>query len=75
MIENNYQGHYSHARGLSVNDYVREIMSVNIEVRKNIVNFSTVFDTRVGGLVDNHLKMTIYHETCDSEPIILSLDV
>ena len=59
-----------------MNDYVREVMSVNIEVRKNIVNFRTVFfDTRVEGLVDNHLKMKNYHETCDSEPIILSLDI
>ena len=64
---NNYHGHYSHAGGLSINNYVGEnnvhLMSVNINYQSP-EKISFIFH---GGLVDNHLKMTICDEICDCE--------
>ena len=56
-----------HARGLSVNNYVREksvkLMSVNNKVQKNIGQFQHRFSVVSGlRLVNNSLKMTVYDE-------------
>ena len=56
-----------HARGLSVNNYVREksvkLMSVNNKVQKNISQFQHRFSVVSGlRLVNNSLKMTVYDE-------------
>ena len=57
----NYHGHYLHAGGLSVNNYVRENKVREVNARKILVNFSADFsDISELRLVKNCLRMTVY---------------
>ena len=54
----------------------RETNDHSINVRKYLSQEEiSSIDNRVEGLLNNHLKMTIYDEICDSESITKFLDV
>ena len=75
-IGHNYHGHYSHAGGLSVKNYVHEnnVRGIYVREYQSLVEISLIsvrgFGTTVGGfMVDYRLKISIYNEICDSESI------
>ena len=70
IIGHNYHGHYLHAGGLSVNNYVRENKVREVNVRE-CLDFFGISDFR---LVDNCLKMTAYDVICGNESKTVILD-